>query len=276
MYPKIDLSTAVVIITGGARGIGQATAQAFAARGATVYTGDLPETPNQPGATAIRARPLDVTSRDSFATFADGVIAESGRIDVLVNNAGVMALGRFLDEPDAISRATLDVNVWGLINGMRLVLPGMIAQGKGHVVNLASMAGKIPFPGMAVYNASKYAAVGLSAAVRRELHGTGVSVSAVLPSAVRTSLSSGVRLGGIMPTVDPSDVAAAVIRTCRTRRAETPVPGFLAGWDLLDGLIPEPLMALGRRLAGDDRALTVDHAARAQYEARLTAFTRPE
>ena len=279
MYPKIDLSTAVVVVTGGARGIGQATAQAFTAQGATVYTGDLPDQPApaaQPGTTAIRARVLDVTSRDSYAAFVDGVIAESGRIDVLVNNAGVMPLGRFLDEPDAISRATLDVNVWGLIHGMRLVLPGMIAQGKGHVVNLASMAGKIPFPGMAVYNASKYAAVGLSAAVRRELHGTGVSVSAVLPSAVRTSLSSGVRLGGIMPTVDPSDVAAAVIRTCRTRRAETPVPGFLAGWGLLDGLIPEPLMSLGRRLAGDDRALTVDHAARAQYDARLTAFTSQE
>jgi hypothetical protein len=134
---------------------------------------------------------------------------------------------------------------------MRLAVPGMVARGHGQVVTMASMAGKIPFPGMAVYNASKFAAVGLSAAVLRE-----VSVSAVLPSAVRTSLSSGVRLGGILPTVDPADVAAAVVRTCRTRRAETPVPGFLAGWGLVDGLVPEPLMAYARRLLGDDRGLT--------------------
>ena len=124
----------------------------------------------------------------------------------------------------------------------------MIAQGNGHVVNLASMAGKIPFPGMAVYNASKYAAVGLTAAVRRELHGTGVTVSAVLPSAVRTSLSSGVRLGGLLPTVDPTDVAAAILRTCHTRQAEIAVPRWLTAWKVLDGLTPSSLMTLGRRL----------------------------
>ena len=260
---KIDLSQSVVVVTGGARGIGAATVSAFTDAGATVYWGDLDG-----------PRSLDVTSRASFGAFVTEVVAEAGRIDVLVNNAGVMPLGAFLSESDAVSRATLDVNVWGLIHGMRLVLPGMVARGHGHVVNLASMAGKIPFPGMAVYNASKYAAVGLSAAVRRELHGTGVTVSAVLPSAVRTSLSSGVRLGGLLPTVDPSDVAAAVVRTCRTRRAETPVPGFLAGWGLLDALTPSPLMALGRRLLGDDRGLTADVAARAEYESRIEAFSQ--
>lgn len=259
---KIDVARSVVVITGGARGIGAATASAFSALGASVYVGDLDG-----------PRVLDVTSRSSYAAFVEGVVGEAGRIDVLVNNAGVIPLGPFLDESDEISRATLDVNVWGLIHGMRLVVPGMVARGHGHVVNIASMAGKIPFPGMAVYNASKYAAVGLSAAVRRELHGTGVSVSAVLPSAVRTSLSSGVRLGGILPTVDPADVAAAVVRTCRTRRAETPVPGFLAGWGLLDGLVPEPLMAYARRLLGDDRGLTADAAARSAYTARLEAFS---
>ncbi|MFG1812452.1 SDR family oxidoreductase [Kribbella sp. NPDC049174] len=335
----LDLSYAVVVITGGARGIGLATAQAFATLGATVYSGDLTSQPDTPPTTYPATHPLtgtatdadtatagsphttsptahaaphptasashlaassphhadsssdstdpfepagrihgpwllDVTSRESFASFVDNVIADAGRIDVLVNNAGVMPLGWFLDEPDALSRTTLDVNVWGLIHGMRLVLPGMIARGNGHVVNIASMAGKIPFPGMAVYNASKYAAVGLTAAVRRELHGTGVTASAVLPSAVRTSLSSGVRLGGVMPTVDPSDVAAAVLRTCRTRQAEVTVPRWLAGWKVLDGLVPSSVMALGRRLAGDDRGLAVDDAARAAYVDRVASFSQ--
>jgi NADP-dependent 3-hydroxy acid dehydrogenase YdfG len=275
-YPPIDLGRAVVVVTGGGRGIGRATGKAFAATGATVCLGDLD------GDTAVAAAAeldgfggvLDVTDRDSYQAFVDEVVARFGRIDVLVNNAGVMPLGAFLDEPDPISRATIDVNVWGLIHGMRLVLPGMVARGNGHVVNIASMAGKIPFPGMAVYNASKFAAVGLTAAVRRELRRSGVSVSAVLPSAVRTELSSGVRLGGAMPTVDPEDIAAAVVRTCRTRRAETPVPGFLAGWDLLAAVVPEPLMDLGRRLARDDRGLAADPAGRASYEERVARQAR--
>jgi NADP-dependent 3-hydroxy acid dehydrogenase YdfG len=135
------------------------------------------------------------TSRDSFAGFTGAVLDRFGRIDILVNNAGVMPLGDFLPEHYASSRATLDVNVRGLINGMRLVLPHMIERGTGHVVNVASMAGKLVIPGMAVYNASKFAAVGLSAAVREEYRDTGVSVTAVLPSAVRTRLASGVPLG---------------------------------------------------------------------------------
>ena len=156
-YPRIDLDGAVVAITGGARGIGKATADLFAANGATVCTGDLD------GGTYI----VDVTSRDSFALFVGDVIDRFGRIDVLVNNAGVMPLGDFLSEDNAISATTLDVNVWGLIHGMQLVMPHMIERGSGHVVNVASMAGKLAIPGMAVYNASKFAAVGLSAAVRR-------------------------------------------------------------------------------------------------------------
>jgi NAD(P)-dependent dehydrogenase (short-subunit alcohol dehydrogenase family) len=269
----LHLAGAVVLVTGAARGIGLATARAFTEAGATVHRGDL-----APSSTAAAdlgpVHPLDVTSRESFAGFVDRVLAEAGRIDVLVNNAGVMPLGAFLDEPDAISRATLDVNVWGLIHGMRLVLPGMLDRGSGHIVNIASMAGKIPFPGMAVYNASKYAAVGLTAAVRRELHGTGVTASAVLPSAVRTSLSSGVRLGGGLPTADPSDVASAVLRTCHTRQAEISVPRWLRpGWKALDGLTPTCLLALGLRLLGDDRGLHADPAARSAYTERVSNFS---
>ncbi|WP_020666741.1 SDR family oxidoreductase [Amycolatopsis nigrescens] len=273
-YPAIDLAGAVVVVTGGGRGIGRATAEAFAARGATVCLGDLDRAAAEEAAKAIgpatRPYTVDVSARASFEAFSSAVLAEFGRIDVLVNNAGVMPLGDFLTEADALSRTTMDVNVWGPIHGMRLVLPAMIARGRGHVVNIASMAGKIPLPGMAVYNASKFAAVGLTAAVRREYAGTGVSVSAVLPSAVRTGLASGVPLGGGLPTVDPEDIAAAVLRSCRTRRAEIPVPGYVGAWDLLAALTPEPLMNLGRRLIGDNRALTsIDPAGRADYTQRV-------
>ncbi|MFD9963604.1 SDR family oxidoreductase [Amycolatopsis sp. NPDC058986] len=273
-YPGIPLDGAVVAITGAGRGIGRATAEAFAARGATICLGDLDTAVAEKAAKEIggtaRAYPLDVTVRASFAAFTDAVIEEFGRIDVLVNNAGVMPLGDFVEEQDALSRTTLDVNVWGLIHGMRLVLPGMIAAGRGHVVNIASMAGKIPIPGMAVYNASKFAAVGLTAAVRREYAATGVSLSAVLPSAVRTGLASGVPLGGGLPTVDPEDIARAVVDSCRTRRAEIPVPRYVGGWDLLAALTPERVMSFVRSLIGDNRALTsLDPEARDDYTRRV-------
>ncbi|MGO4446110.1 SDR family oxidoreductase [Mycobacterium sp. 2YAF39] len=265
-YPKIALDGAVVAVTGGARGIGKATAELFASRGAVVSIGDLDpaDSPN--------AHVLDVTSRSSFGGFVEAVIARHGRIDVLVNNAGVMPVGDFLSEDDAISRTTLDVNVWGLIHGMRTVMPHMIERGRGHVVNVASMAGKLVVPGLAVYNASKFAAVGLSAAVREEYRNSGVSVSTVLPSAVRTRLASGVPLGHGMPTVDADDVARAIVGSIRRRRAEITVPRYLSGWDLVNAAAPEPVMRLGRRLIGDRRALTsVQHDVRSAYEESIAS-----
>lgn len=273
-YPAIDLQGAIVVITGGGRGIGRATAQQFAARGAVVRVGDLDGDMAREAAAAIGGRATgfqhDATDPESWKLFVDKVIEERGRIDVLVNNAGVMPLGGFLDESDAISRVTMAVNVWGPIHGMRAVLPGMIARGRGHIVNIASMAGKLPVPGMAVYNASKFAAVGLSASVRTEFAGSGVSVSAILPSAVRTGLSSGVPLGKGMPTVEPETVAKAVLGTVRTRKAEVAVPSYLAGWDLVNAVTPEWVVNLGRRVIDDRRALTsVDPAGRADYEERV-------
>ncbi len=273
-YPKLELAGASVLVTGGGRGIGRATAEAFAAKGAKVVIGDLDRDAAEDTARSlgrgVLGLGLDVRDRASFQAFVDEATKRNGPVSVLVNNAGVMPLGAFVDEADRTSRLTLEVNVWGLVLGMRLVLPGMVARGRGHVVNVASMAGKIPVAGMAVYNASKFAAVGLSAALRTELSGTGVSVSAVLPSAVRTALASGVPLGGGMPTVDPEDVAEAVVSSCSSRRAEIPVPGLLGGWDLLSALVPEPVMAFGRSFLDDRRALTsIDTEGRRAYAERV-------
>jgi NAD(P)-dependent dehydrogenase (short-subunit alcohol dehydrogenase family) len=271
-YPAIDLSGAVVLITGGGRGIGRATGAAFAARGATVCLADLDLPAAQEAAADIGGHPfgVDVTSRASFGQCVAELVDRFGRVDVLVNNAGVMPLGGFLDEPDELSATTLDVNLWGLIHGMRLVLPAMVERGSGHVVNVASMAGKLAIPGLAVYNASKFGALGLSLAVRAELARTGVSVSAVLPSAVRTGLVAGVPLGRGMPTVEPEDVARAIVRSVRTRAAEIPVPGYLRLYDLVEAVLPPPAFRLVRRLLDDARGLTsVDHAARQAYEQRV-------
>ncbi|MDF0529111.1 SDR family oxidoreductase [Tsukamurella sp. 8F] len=264
-----DLSGTVVVVTGGGRGIGAATAAAFARLGADVWIGDVD--PDVAAATAerlprARAATLDVTDRASWAAFLDQV----GEVDVLVNNAGVMPLGAFDGEDEATRDLILDVNVRGVLNGMQAVLPQMIDRGRGHIVNIASMAGMMPLPGMVTYNASKYAALGASLAARREYDGTGVAVCAILPAAVRTELSSGAQLGGGLPTVDPEDVARAVVGTLRTRAARTSVPGWVApGWALVEALVPEPVEKLARTLLRDRRALSLDADARRDYTDRI-------
>ncbi len=275
--PPIEAASAVVVITGGARGIGAATAELFARRGAQVWIGDVDaDVAEQTAARlGIRSAPLDVTSRTSWAAFVETVVGEAGRIDVLVNNAGVMPVGPFEDESDATTDLMLDVNVRGMLLGMRSVLPLMREAGAGHIVNVASLAGMIPLPGMVTYNASKFAALGASLAARREYDGTGVTISAILPSAVRTELASGAKLGGVLPTVDPEDVASAVLRTLKTRAARTSVPGWIApAWTLVDAFVPEFVERIGRRFAGERQAMGLDAEERRAYLDRLDRQTR--
>ncbi|GEE03404.1 putative short chain dehydrogenase/reductase [Gordonia spumicola] len=275
--PAIDVDGAVVVITGGARGIGAATAELFASRGAQVWIGDVDaDVAAQTAARlGIRSAHLDVTSRSSWTGFVETVIGEAGRIDVLVNNAGVMPVGPFEDESDATTDLMLDVNVRGLLLGMRAVLPLMRDAGVGHVINVASLAGMIPLPGMVTYNASKYAALGASLAARREYDGTGVTVSAILPSAVRTELASGAKLGGVLPTVDPEDVARAIVRSVRVRAPRTSVPGWIApGWVLVDAFVPEFIERIARRFAGERQAMALDAGERRAYLDRIDRQSR--
>ncbi|WP_329413295.1 SDR family oxidoreductase [Nocardia vinacea] len=252
-YPEIRIPGARVAITGGAQGIGRATAELFAARGAKVAIGDLDGKLAERVAADIGARAraftLDVASRDSFRAFISDVEAELGPIDVLVNNAGIMPLGSFLEEPDKATAAQINVNFLGPINGMRAVLPGMIGRGHGHVVNVASLAGKMPTPAAAVYSGTKHAVVGLSASVRDEVAEYGVSVSTILPSLVRTELGAGLAMPRAV-SVDPADIATAILDTVRTRRAETVIPRWLGAAVNTANLLPARLLEAGRKLAG--------------------------
>ncbi len=271
----IDLNGAVVAITGGARGIGLQSARDFAALGAKVVIGDLNREATERAADeageGIRGLQLDVTHRDSFERFVHMVEREVGPIDVFVNNAGIMPAGRFLDEGDAISDAQIDVNVRGPILGMKLVLPQMIAQGRGHVINVASMAGKAHVPGLAVYNATKFAVVGLSESVRDELEGTGVTITTIMPNAVKTELTMGLpteRLG----LLTPEKVSKAIVSSVEHRRPEVAVPRWFNSYTLVNAILPRSVMRFMRRRLGAYRLLEeerIDRSERDQYDARI-------
>lgn len=269
----IKLTGAVVVVTGGARGIGRATAELFAQRGSQVVIGDLDEPATREAAAAIGAGVLglrlDVTSEDSYGAFLDEVGRRVGPPDVLVSNAGIMPLGAFADERLRVSRATIDVNLWGVVLGARLVLPGMLERKRGRIVNVASLAGRVPLPGAAVYSGTKFAVMGFTEALEEELVGTGVAVAAVLPAVVRTELSSGVSHRGA-PTVDPEDVAAAIVRCCESNVREAVVPSWAAALARMHQSLPQRLVRPIARRLGLDRALHgVDPAARVRYSSRV-------
>lgn len=269
-YPHIDLDGATVAITGGAQGIGRATAEAFGAKGAHVAIGDLDLELAQQAAAELggSAHYLDVRESASWQDFLDAVTATHDDPAILVNNAGVMPNGGFLELDEQTNRLTMEVNLFGAVNGMQQALPGMLARGCGHIVNVASLAGKFPVPGLAMYCASKYAVVGLTAATRREYSDSGVSISAVLPSAVDTELASGLDMKPI-PKVKPEAIANAVLESVASRKAETPVPSYVGGLADAATLAPEPLMNTVRSLIRDKRALAADSPERSDYRARL-------
>ena len=254
MAERRPIAGLVVAVTGAARGIGQATAQALDARGACVIGGDLPE--------------LDVTSRSSFAAWLEA----AGPIDVLINNAGVMHVGPFLEESDEWTRRQVDVNLHGVILGMKLALPAMVARGSGHVINIASAAARIGVPREAVYAATKHAVLGVSQSVRLELRGTGVDLSVVMPGLVRTELASGTLKGGLV--LKPPDVAHAIVATIERPRFDVYVPrayGAIAG---VGQILPRRVREAVLRLAGSERATAgTTPEQRAVYEARVQRNT---
>lgn len=255
---KADLTGCVVAITGGARGIGRATASAFADRGARVVIGDIDEPQVRQTATEIGrgtiGLELDVTSEQSIATFLDTVRGDVGAVDVLVNNAGIMPTGPFSDRDLSLARAVVDINLWGVMAGSHLVLPQMLERRRGHIINVASVLGRVAGAGVAAYSGTKFGVIGFTEGLRRELRGTGVRATAVLPSIVRTDLSRGFNEHG--PVIEPTEVAAAIVRTCGSRAGEVTVPRWAGPvWRALAAVPP-------RATAPLLRALDYDRAAR--------------
>jgi NAD(P)-dependent dehydrogenase (short-subunit alcohol dehydrogenase family) len=277
-----SLTGKVAAITGGARGIGRATAQALAREGVRVAIGDLDRELAEQAAAGVGAGAigldLNVADRDSFAAFLDETERALGPIDILVNNAGIMPLGSFVEETDATARRQIDINLHGVIFGSKLALQRMRPRNSGHIVNIASTAGKAGFPGAATYCATKHAVVGLTEAMRAELRVDNVDVdlSVIMPGVVNTELTAGVAQGRAVKFVEPEDVADAIVDALKFNRFDVFVPKSISGIIRGTTLLPRSAAeAVSRFLKADQILWKVDKGKRAGYEDRA-AHSEPD
>ena len=272
--PRI-LAGEAAAITGAARGIGRATAAAMLGQGMRVAIGDVDletarQTASELGPSAV-ALPLDVTDRASFSSFLDEAEQQLGPLDVLVNNAGIMQIGRFIDEDDLTARRMVDINLHGVILGTKLALERMIPRGRGHIINVASQAGKFGTPGGATYSATKHAVVGLTEAVRGEvrLMGAQVQLSYVMPYVVKTELGSGLGQARGLSELEPSEVADAIVDALRYGTVEVWVPKRSKRTNQLVTVLPRRLSeAMGRAMKADRVLADADAALRRGYDLR--------
>jgi NADP-dependent 3-hydroxy acid dehydrogenase YdfG len=197
------LDDKVVVVTGAGSGIGRALALEVARRGARVAISDiddagLAETVDLvkgAGAHEVRSDRLDVADRAAFASYADVVAEHFGRVDVVVNNAGVALAGDVEDLEYPDMDWIIGINFWGVVHGSKEFLPHLVASGDGHLVNMSSLFGLVSMPGQSMYNAAKYAVRGFSEALREELliAGHPVAVTVVHPGGVKTAIARNAR-----------------------------------------------------------------------------------
>ncbi|THF69037.1 SDR family NAD(P)-dependent oxidoreductase [Deinococcus sp. Arct2-2] len=240
----------VIVLTGASSGIGRATAVELAARGhklvlAARRADELGLLARQLDPTGVRviAVPTDVTDDASRRALLAAAAAQFGPIDVLINNAGVtVEQGWWWDDADPLR--VLRVNLESPIELTRLALPDMRRRGAGHIVNIGSVAGRVATNG--VYSASKFGLRGFSLALRRELQGTGVTVSLVAPGFVKSEMTASARL----PMPGPEVVARAVADVLERPRAEVIVPKFYAAVVVLNTVFPAVGDFVVRRIIG--------------------------
>lgn len=267
----------VSVITGAASGIGRALALELGRRGSDLALSDVDEVGLEQTAQRVqalgrrvtRAR-VDVADREAVHRFADETLAAHGKVDAVVNNAGVSLTTPFADMSYEDLEWIVGVNFWGVVHGTKAFLPHLLSRGEGWIVNVSSVFGLIAFPSQSAYNATKFAVRGLTESLRQELVGTGVAVCSVHPGGIKTNIA---RLGRFyrghdgltdkdvmveeferMARTSPED-AAEVIANGMARRA----PRILIGPDarLIDVVAralpvryPRVLGALAERMRG--------------------------
>ncbi|WP_017327845.1 SDR family oxidoreductase [Synechococcus sp. PCC 7336] len=262
----------VVMVTGASAGIGQATAAAFARRGYRLAIAARTAAPLKEVAIALEkdfnaevlAIPTDVTDPEQVRQLVEATRDRYGAIDILVNNAGICASGPFAEMSLEQLQQLMEVNFWGYVHTIQAVLPHMLQQNNGQIVNVGSFGGKMPLPRMAAYCASKYAVTGLTETLRLELEPQGIQIIGVHPGVVNTSfLERAIFVGDAassnggsarqqmeatldsMVAQQPEEIAEAIVRASTTGQKDVvvgPLQVATAAYQLLPGIVG-PLMS---------------------------------
>jgi uncharacterized protein len=253
-----ELKGSQVLVTGATGGLGQAIARALHARGASlILTGRraevLDDLVRELGDRA-EARALDLSDADALNRFC----AELGQVDVLVANAGLPGTGKLTDYSGEQIDRVIDVNLRAPIQMTQALLPAMIDRGRGHLVYISSMSGKVATPRSSLYNGTKFGLRGFAFAMREDLRGTGVGVTTVFPGFISDAgmwADGGLELPTMIRTKSPEHVAKAVIKGIEKDKVEidvAPLPVRFGGW--LAGPAPSAVAAINRRGGGDQMA----------------------
>jgi NAD(P)-dependent dehydrogenase (short-subunit alcohol dehydrogenase family) len=270
---RVSVAEKVIAITGGARGIGLATATLLHGLGAVVAIGDIDRSAVREAGSTLGlkvARRLDVADRRSFTDFLDTVEDQLGPVDVLVNNAGIVAVGSAIEEADAVTERVLEVNVYGVILGTKLAAKRMLPRGHGHIINIASLGSVQPVEGIATYCATKHAVLGYTDTVRMENRRSGVHFSAILPTLTNTDMIAGAGHVKGFKNAEPDDVARTIASVIAKPKARAFVPRSFGVVVSTQRHLPQRVSeAIGRAL-GSDRVFTTDVEAdkRAAYARR--------
>ena len=243
-----EISNARILITGGASGIGRLMAEKALAMGAaSVMIWDSDEESLSATLDSLKGKGLsaegcciDITETGALVRLAERTVTEWGTPDILVNNAGTV-VGKYFEEHshEEVER-TLRVNTLSMMHLTKALLPGMMAAGKGHIVNIASSAGMAACPRLSVYVASKWAVIGWSESLRLELEerDRGIRVTTVTPYLISTGMFEGAA-SSVIPILKPEAVASRILKDVRRNRIFSRMPGLVYAMPFFHGILPQ-------------------------------------
>lgn len=231
-------SPKIVLVTGTTSGFGKLAAERLARKGHRVYGTCLPDFDGDRNAFGFPLLELDVVDDNSVVRCVADLVAAEGRVDVLINNAGIGIAGALEDTTIEEARFQMDVNFFGAIRMIRAVLPHMRAQGGGRIVTMSSMAGHVGMPFQSIYSASKYALEGLNEALRLELRGSGIDATVVCPGDFRTGFTAARVYTKGARSAHHAEQLAKTVGIMERDELNSPDPSMVG--DLLVRLVDEP------------------------------------
>ncbi|KAF7388658.1 hypothetical protein HZH68_012600 [Vespula germanica] len=252
-----DISREIALVTGGAGGLGRALALSLVKHGAIVVIWDINQKGMDETMKLIRAAGgicygyiCDIRNRENIYKMAQLVREEVGQVTILINNAGVVNIGIFWETPDDLLSNLMEVNVMSQIWTVKAFLPAMMESNKGHIVNIASIAGLVALPIIVDYCMSKYAIVGFSEALQKELnlHRYNINTTVVCPTFIHSTGMSADKYCGILPILSPQEIAESIVTSIRCNKEFVLLPSYTHLVLLLIWMLPRNFFSKGTLL----------------------------